>query len=166
LEIRPTLDNVKESIFNVLGEKIIDCKVLDLFSGTGSLGIESLSRGCELVYFVDKSLGSIKLIRKNLENLENIENKHKVFRSEVLQFLKKFKSINWDIIFLDPPYRIESDAMKKIFEILSKKISTTEKTIIIYEFFFKRDIKDEVKGFKILKESFFGDKRVIYVSPL
>ncbi|MCL4385643.1 MAG: 16S rRNA (guanine(966)-N(2))-methyltransferase RsmD, partial [Cyanobacteria bacterium] len=135
MEIRPTLDNVKESIFNVLGEKIIGSKVLDLFSGTGSLGIEALSRGCELVYFVDKSLGSIKLIRKNLENLENIENKYKVFRSEILQFLKKFQSINWDIIFIDPPYKIESDIMKKIFEICNKKIFTTEKTIIIYEFF-------------------------------
>lgn len=139
---------------------------MDLFSGTGSLGIESLSRGCKLVYFVDKNLRSIKLIRQNLQNLNNIENRYKVIRSDVIKFIKKFRSIKWDIIFIDPPYKIESELVKEIFHILSKKNIIDEKTIIIYEFFFKRDIKEEIKDFKILKKSFFGDKIVLYLSPL
>jgi len=139
---------------------------LDLFSGTGSLGIESLSRGCKIVYFVDKNLKSIKLIRQNLQNLNNIENRYKVIRSDVIKFIKKFRSIKWDIIFIDPPYKIESELVKEIFHILSKKNIIDEKTIIMYEFFFKRDIKEETKDFKILKKSFFGDKIVLYLSPL
>ncbi|MCD4670761.1 MAG: RsmD family RNA methyltransferase, partial [Actinomycetia bacterium] len=67
--IRPTLDRVKESIFSVLGSRIAGMAVLDLFSGTGSLGLESLSRGCSLVYFVDKDAQSMDLIRYNTENL-------------------------------------------------------------------------------------------------
>jgi 16S rRNA (guanine966-N2)-methyltransferase len=139
---------------------------LDLFSGTGSLGIESLSRGCKIVYFVDKNLRSIKLIRQNLQNLNNIENRYKVIRSDVVKFIKKFRSIKWDIIFIDPPYKIESELVKEIFYILSKRNIIDEKTIIMYEFFFKRDIKEEIKDFKILKKSFFGDKIVLYLSPL
>jgi 16S rRNA (guanine966-N2)-methyltransferase len=139
---------------------------LDLFSGTGSLGIESLSRGCKIVYFVDKNLKSIKLIRQNLQNLNNIENRYKVIRSDVIKFIKKFRSIKWDIIFIDPPYKIESELVKEIFYILSKRNIIDEKTIIMYEFFFKRDIKEETKDFKILKKSFFGDKIVLYLSPL
>jgi 16S rRNA (guanine966-N2)-methyltransferase len=118
---------------------------LDLFSGTGSLGIESLSRGCKIVYFVDKNLRSIKLIRQNLQNLNNIENRYKVIRSDVVKFIKKFRSIKWDIIFIDPPYKIESELVKEIFYILSKRNIIDEKTIIMYEFFFKRDIKEEIK---------------------
>jgi 16S rRNA (guanine966-N2)-methyltransferase len=125
-----------------------------------------LSRGCKLVYFVDKNLRSIKLIRQNLQNLNNIENRYKVIRSDVIKFIKKFRSIKWDIIFIDPPYKIESELGKEIFHILSKKYIIDEKTIIIYEFFFKRDIKEEIKDFKILKKSFFGDKIVLYLSPL
>ncbi len=139
---------------------------MDLFSGTGSLGIESLSRGCKIVYFVDKNLRSIKLIRQNLQNLNNIENRYKVIRSDVIKFIKKFRSIKWDIIFIDPPYKIESELVKEIFYILSKKNIIDEKTIIMYEFFFKRDIKEEIKDFKILKKSFFGDKIVLYLSTL
>lgn len=139
---------------------------MDLFSGTGSLGIESLSRGCKIVYFVDKNLKSIKLIRQNLQNLNNIENRYKVIRSDVIKFIKKFRSIKWDIIFIDPPYKIESELVKEIFYILSKRNIIDEKTIIMYEFFFKRDIKEETKDFKILKKSFFGDKIVLYLSPL
>ena len=139
---------------------------MDLFSGTGSLGIESLSRGCKIVYFVDKNLRSIKLIRQNLQNLNNIENRYKVIRSDVVKFIKKFRSIKWDIIFIDPPYKIESELVKEIFYILSKRNIIDEKTIIMYEFFFKRDIKEEIKDFKILKKSFFGDKIVLYLSPL
>lgn len=98
--------------------------------------------------------------------MNNIENRYKVIRSDVVKFIKKFRSIKWDIIFIDPPYKIESELVKEIFYILSKRNIIDEKTIIMYEFFFKRDIKEEIKDFKILKKSFFGDKIVLYLSPL
>jgi len=149
----------------VLGETIINSKVLDLFSGSGSLGIEALSRGCEFAYFVDNSSKSINLIKKNLELLKNLERRCKIIKSDDVEFLKKNKSIIWDFIFIDPPYKIESRVISEICEIFSEKKLTDESTIIIYEFFFKRDFSKEINNLKIIKESFFGDKKVLYLSP-
>ena len=157
---------MKESIFNIIGEKMADANVLDLFSGTGSLGVESLSRGCRLVYFVDKSFKAIKLIEYNTSDLKNIENKYKIIRSDVLKFIKKFDKFVWDIIFVDPPYNIDTNIMKDIFEILAGKKVTKSDTIITYEYFFKKDIHNEIKNLKVIKESFFGDKIVSYLMPL
>ena len=149
----------------MLGETIINSKVLDLFSGSGSLGIEALSRGCQFVYFVDNSFKSINLIKKNLELLNNLERSCKIIKSDVVDFLKKNKSIIWDFIFVDPPYKIESRAISEICGIFSEKNITDKNTIIIYEFFFKRDVSKEISNLKIIKESFFGDKKVLYLSP-
>jgi len=149
-----------------LGETIINSKVLDLFSGSGSLGIESLSRGCQIVYFVDNSFKSINLIRKNLELLNNTENRWKIIKNDAVDFLKKNKPIIWDFIFVDPPYKIESKVISEICRIFSEKKITDKNTVIIYEFFFKRDVSKEINNLKIIKESFFGDKMVLYLAPL
>ena len=139
--------------------------VLDLFSGTGSLGIESLSRNCNLVCFVDKSLQSINLIKYNTECLKDDSKKYKIIRSDVFEFLKFYKGLRWNIIFLDPPYKIESGIMKKIFDIISEKKITRADTMIIYEYFFKKDTSEEIENLRKIKESHFGDKKVIYLSP-
>ena len=149
----------------MLGETIINRKVLDLFSGSGSLGIEALSRGCQFAYFVDNSFKSINLIKKNLELLKNLERSCKIIKNDAVDFLKKNKSIIWDFIFIDPPYKIESRVISEICGIFSKKDITDKNTVIIYEFFFKRDVSKEISNLKIIKESFFGDKKVLYLSP-
>ncbi len=164
-KIRPTLDSVKESIFNVIGSRIEGSNVLDLFAGTGSLGIESLSRNCNLVYFVDESFESINLIRYNVTCLKIENEKYKIIRSDVLEFLQSYVNSKWDIIFIDPPYKIESGIMRKIFGVLSEKRVSRADTLIVYEYFFKRDVREEIEGLKKIKESHFGDKRVIYLSP-
>ncbi len=159
------MDRVKESIFNIIGNKIIGAAVLDLFSGTGSLGIESLSRGCEQVYFIDKSIQSINLIRYNTQNLKDVEDKYRIIKSDVLKFLRFSKNRKWDIIFLDPPYKISGGLMKEIFDILINKEITRNDTWMIYHYFFKKDIEEEVRGLKIIKDSFYGDKKVVFLSP-
>ena len=164
-EIRPTLDRVKESIFNSIGSKIIGAAVLDLFSGTGSLGIESLSRGSEPVYFIDKSIQSINLIRYNTQNLKDIDGKYRIIKSDALKFLRFCKDRKWDIIFLDPPYKVSGSLMKEIFDVLAKKEISGSETLVIYHYFFKRDIEEEVSDLKKIKLSFFGDKKVVYLSP-
>ncbi len=152
-----------------MGPRVIDAAVLDLFSGTGSLGLESLSRGSSLVHFVDKDIQSINLIRYNTENLVDgvpDTGEYKIINSDVLDYLEFCKDIKWDIIFFDPPYKIEEDIMRKAFDIVAEKMFTKEDTLIIYEFFFKREVEEEIKNLKMVKESFFGDKKVIYLKTL
>jgi len=143
----------------------VGSNVLDLFSGAGSMGIESLSRNCNLAYFVDKSLQSINLIKYNTANLKDDTKKYKIIRSDVFEFLRFYEDLKWDIIFLDPPYKIESGIMKKIFNILSEKKITRADTLIIYEYFFKKDISEKIQNLRKIKQSHFGDKKVIYLSP-
>ncbi|MDD3818415.1 MAG: 16S rRNA (guanine(966)-N(2))-methyltransferase RsmD [Actinomycetota bacterium] len=164
-KIRPTLDKVKESIFNVIGSRIEEANVLDLFAGTGSLGIESLSRGSKIVYFVDKSFESIALIEYNIRSLKIDSEKYKIIKANVLNFLNFYKGPEWDIIFLDPPFKIESDIMKKIFNTIVEREIVKKDSLIIYEYFFKRDITEEINKLKVIKKSHFGDKDVIYLSP-
>lgn len=152
-----------------MGPRVIDAAVLDLFSGTGSLGLESLSRGSSLVHFVDKDIQSINLIKYNTENLVDgvpDTGEYKIINSDVLDYLEFCKDIKWDIIFFDPPYKIEEDIVKKAFDIVAEKMFTKEETLIIYEFFFKREVEEEIKNLKMVKESFFGDKKVIYLKTL
>jgi 16S rRNA (guanine966-N2)-methyltransferase len=156
---------VKESIFNVIGSRIEDSSVLDLFSGTGSLGIESLSRGCRVAYFVDSSRESINLIKYNTRFVKDAGMKYRIIRSDVLKYIKSYRGLKWDIVFLDPPYKIESGIMKKIFDILTFKRITRPDSLIIYEYFFKKDTCAEIENLKKIKESNFGDKKVIYLSP-
>ncbi len=151
-------------MFNVLGQSVVGAKVLDLFSGTGSLGIESLSRGASFVYFIDNSYESIDLIKTNLSGLKDIEDKYRIIKYDVLKFLTVFKEQDVDIIFLDPPFKIIEDTMIDVFDTILEKKVASEKTVIVYEYFSKRDIAKEFKDYKVLKKSFFGDKIVTYLS--
>ncbi|MHB1253962.1 MAG: 16S rRNA (guanine(966)-N(2))-methyltransferase RsmD [Candidatus Humimicrobiaceae bacterium] len=164
LNIRPTLDRVKESIFNVLGSSIKSTKVLDLFAGSGSLGLEALSRGCEIVYFIDNSNDSIELVKSNLDLIPQTKNRYTVIKSDASDFLNSFSDFIWDYVFLDPPFKIEAEKMTEIFNILFYSKIINENSVIIYEFFFKRNIEAEIGNFNIFKTSVFGEKKVIYLS--
>lgn len=139
--------------------------MLDLFAGTGSLGLESLSRDCNIVYFVDKSFESVALIEYNIRSLKISSEKYKIIRSDILKFLDFYDGPAWDIIFLDPPYKIKSDIMIKIFNAISEKKINKADTLVVYEYFFKRNIEKEIGNLKVIKKSHFGDKKVIYLSP-
>ena len=104
--MRPTMDHVKESLFNILGDTIIDQKVLSLFAGSGSLGLEALSRGASHVTFVDRQTISIQAIEKNLAMLGVEEEAFDVYQRDALSLIERFfrQKHFFDIIFLDPPY--------------------------------------------------------------
>ena len=110
-KIRPTSDRLKESLFSIITSSkykinIDNCNVLDICSGTGSLGIEAFSRGAISVYFIDKDHRSINLIYKNISklNIDNkFENKIKIIKDEVTKALKNIKKI-FQIVLMDPPY--------------------------------------------------------------
>lgn len=121
METRPTTDRVKEGLFNILQFDIEGRKVLDLFAGTGQLGIECLSRGAASAVFVDRRADAVKLIRDNLKTTELTENA-RVVAGDSMEYLKGLRE-KFDIIFLDPPYAagLLEEAISHIaaFDILS-----------------------------------------------
>jgi len=115
ISTRPTLDRVKESLFNIIQNNIEDTTVLDLFAGSGAIGIEFLSRRAKQVYFCDKSSKAVAMIEKNLEKTK-LKEKAIVYNKDYIDCINTVKNIKFDIIFLDPPYKEEFalDAIEKI----------------------------------------------------
>ena len=101
-ETRPTTDRVKEGMFSALQFDIEGRKVLDLFAGTGQLGIEALSRGASQAVFVDRRADAVRLIRENLK-ITGLQDKARVVAGDSMEFLKSLRE-TFDLIFLDPPY--------------------------------------------------------------
>jgi len=131
LSTRPTLDRVKESLFNIIKDKIEDSTVLDLFAGSGAIGIEFLSRGCKKAYLCDKSNKAINMINQNLEKTRLKQNAI-VLNMDYKKCLQEIVSQNvtFDIIYIDPPYK-EDIAVKSVEMILSLKLLKEEGIIII-----------------------------------
>ena len=117
LATRPTADRVKEALFSIIQFDIPGAKVLDLFGGTGQLGIEALSRGAKSATFVDAGEPACRLIKENLKRTR-LEADGKVVRSDYMEFLNRCRE-QYNIIFLDPPYAevFLENALKKITEI-------------------------------------------------
>lgn len=110
---RPTMDRVKESLFGMIQNKISNSICLDLFAGSGNLGIEALSNGAKTVYFIDKNKEVIKILKQNLKDINGAI----LINGDYQAALRQLK-IKFDIIFLDPPYKMNliNDAIKKILE--------------------------------------------------
>ena len=105
---RPTTDKVKEAIFNMIGPYFDGGVALDLFAGSGGLGIEALSRGLEKAIFIDRDSKAIQIIRENI-NVCQLEGKSEVYRNDADRALKALikREISFDYIFLDPPYKLQ-----------------------------------------------------------
>ena len=163
---RPLKDLTKESIFNILNhsKKIkIDIKnsvVLDTFSGSGSFGIECISRGAKKVFFLEKYIKAIKVLEKNLSSLKRIKN-YEIFKDDFFLFFNSTKNfkIKFDLIFIDPPYKEEK--INQILEIiLDRKILKTNGVIIIH-----RHINDNFKilsDFNIIEERNYGISKILF----
>lgn len=162
LQTRPTSDKVKGAVFNVLGEKVIGAKVLDLFAGTGNLALEALSRGALSATLVEKQLSAQKVIRDNLQ-LTGTENRARLVPGDAFLFLKQNTEEMFDIIFLDPPYKRELIA--KSLAILAEPCRLTENGVIIAET--SKDEKlDQVKPFEVKKTGKYGDTLVWYLQRI
>lgn len=116
-DIRPTSDTVKEALFNILGDAVIGSGFLDLFGGTGGIGIEALSRGAKHVVFIDSDIKSIRVLRGNLSRL-NIKDCIEVYNVDYSRAISKLYKYGkkFDIIFIDPPYSmgLAESALKAI----------------------------------------------------
>jgi 16S rRNA (guanine966-N2)-methyltransferase len=114
---RPTSDRVREALFSILGERVQGARVLDLFAGSGALGLEALSRGAGSVTFVDSSAPALAAVRANLETLGGDAD---VRRSDALRFLRSAagEAQHYDLVLLDPPYRLAAPLGRELSEAL------------------------------------------------
>ena len=151
-DVRPTSDRVRESLFNILSLKLYGARVLDLFSGSGALGLESISRGAKEVVFNDCSKDSLAILKKNLNALKlSIGKDVAVYNYDYTACLKSVSG-NFDIIFIDPPYRF--DYGKTALEYISKSGLLSEKGIAVYER--DRPFEGEIDGLEKCDERKYG----------
>ncbi len=133
METRPTEDKVKESLFNILGPISNEAKILDLFAGSGSIGIEFLSRGAKECYFIDKSINSIKTIKLNLDHTK-LQDRSQVFKLDSLRFLSRAsrEGLKFDYIYVDPPFK-EIGLFVTVLENIYKKDILSEDGLVLVE---------------------------------
>jgi len=134
LTLRPTSDRLRETLFNILGPRVEGSRFLDLFAGTGALGIEAISRGAISAVFVENHPAAVRLIRENLASLE-IKAEARVISSSVnpaLEKLQKERAAAFDFIFLDPPYANEKD-YEATLRVLENSSLIAKSTIVIAE---------------------------------
>lgn len=131
IDIRPTADRVKESVFNILGNSFQETSVLDLFAGSGNLGLEAWSRGAAKVHFVDASQQSLQLLRRNLEKAR-VEEFVEIHKSDAVKVVKKLfeQQLVFDYIFCDPPYN-KGYIQKILTEIATYNILSARGMIIV-----------------------------------
>lgn len=156
--LRPTTDRVKESIFNKLQSYIPGARVLDLFSGTGNLSIEALSRGAEKVVAIEMNRKSLDIIQKNLEKLKITE--IDVFAVDVFKFLKKYDAEPFDIILCDPPFteKIAHD----LFLAISSSKTFKDSSIVVTESSSQERLDDRYPPLYLFDRRDYGDKYVSY----
>lgn len=144
---RPTMNRVKESLFAMIQNKIRNSVCLDLFAGSGSLGLEALSNGAKECYFIDNNIKVIKVLNNNLKGVEgNI-----IVKSDFKAFLKNIDK-KFDIIFLDPPYKF--NLISESLELIDKYDLLNDDGIIVCEY----ETEDIKTSLKVIKEKKYGSK--------
>ena len=155
-DIRPTTDNVKEALFNIIQFDIEGRRILDLFAGTGQLGIEALSRGAASVVFVDQDRDAVRMVK---ENLKACSLQAEVRHEDALSYLRR--DGRFDVIFLDPPY--DSNLYEPALETIKSVDKLSEGGIIICEARRERALPEMSAPYAKRKEYCYGKvKLVIY----
>lgn len=154
--IRPTTDRVKESLFNIIAGNVIDGKILDLFAGTGNLGIEALSRDATHVTFVEKNSRSLEIIRKNIVKLKITEG-YTITTKDVIKFLAQYENECFDVILADPPFTEEM--ADEVMLAASQSKAFGAHTIMAIESAKREKIQDAYPNNTVLLDRrVFGDK--------
>ena len=155
-DVRPTTDRVKESLFNIINPYIIDSNVLDLFAGSGQLGIETISNGAKLCYFVDNNGEVIKVLRDNIKTLD-ISGYSKIILSDWKKMLNEFgkNKQKFDLIFVDPPY--DYDVYEKVINKVNELDLLKDNGLLILEYANNKFL-DEYDKLIAIKEKKYGYK--------
>ncbi len=162
--IRPTTDRVRETLFNLLNNKIDfnGRKILDIYAGSGSLGLECLSRGASVVHFVEKNFVIYKNLQGNIDSL-GVAGKCKIYKMEAVKFSLLLKDQDYDLILADPPF-FKDDVYKVVENLLINKYLANEGFMII-----ERSIQTkekDIENFKIEPFKIIGDSCLYEIKPI
>lgn len=160
-DTRPTQDSVKESLFSIIAPYIPEARFLDLFSGTGNIALEALSRGAKRAVMIEKDQEALKYIIKNINNL-GYENRSRAYKNDVIRAIEILgrKGEKFDIIFMDPPYKDE--VCSKVIESIVKANLLDEKGLIICEHHIFEKMPEEIKGLKKTDEREYRKKAITF----
>jgi 16S rRNA (guanine966-N2)-methyltransferase len=154
--IRPTTDRVKETLFNKIMFEIEGTRVLDLFCGTGNLGLEAISRGAVHVTFVDAHKQSIQITRDNIKKLKIESSLYQIFQKDVLNYLRTYEGETFDLIFADPPFteKMAHDVMLAI----SQSKACGDQTLVMIESEKRERMEEKYESLTRFDKKDFGDK--------
>lgn len=157
--IRPTADRVREAIFSIIGPVVTGAEVLDLFAGTGAMGLEALSRGASRATFVDQSRHAVQLIRSNVK-VCHVSDRVRVFHGAVNQIIRRLAAQNeaFDLIFIDPPYG--SNSIQQSLLILGEVVRTG--TMVVAEHGSKNPLPVQMQEWSLTEERQYGDTTVSF----
>ena len=161
MDTRPTTDRIKETLFNMLQTYIPDCVFVDIFSGSGGIGIEALSRGARKAYFIENAPKAIACIEQNLA-FTKFTDRAIVLKQDACAGLSGIFEKSVDVIFMDPPYNQEQE--KRVLEQLSRMKYVTEDTLIVVEASLKTDFSylNEL-GFTLQKEKKYKTNKHVFL---
>jgi 16S rRNA (guanine966-N2)-methyltransferase len=161
LETRPTTDRIKETLFNMISDDIYDANFLDLFAGSGQMGIEALSRGARFAWFIENNREAVKVINENL-NFTDLQGQSKVIQGDFKSSLSSLKGETFHIIFADPPYKAGYE--REILTLISNNHLLAEDGYIIIEADLKTDFNfiSEL-GYDIIKEKLYKTNKHIFL---
>ncbi|WP_448590042.1 16S rRNA (guanine(966)-N(2))-methyltransferase RsmD [Thermodesulfobium sp.] len=160
-EVRPLSSRVRKSLMDILGRSVIDCTLLDLFAGIGSVSIEFLSRGAKKVISVEKNPKIADFLRRNLENF-NLLDRCTIVNYSVEKFLLNCQDIKFDIIYMDPPF---SYNLEELLQIFSNFRCYHKKSIFILHHFFKNKPKENLCHWKILDSRTYSSNTITFYVP-
>ncbi len=160
-KLRPTSSKVREALFDILRERIRDASFVDLYAGTGTVGLEALSRGASKAIFVEPNDLRISIIKKNADEF-GFREKALVVKSRAYEFLEKSSSEKkrFDIFFVDPPYH--SEEIRKVLPLIGEKGLLNKSGVVIVEHFFKKEIPDTAGELKIDRNYRYGDTMLTF----
>lgn len=158
---RPTSDKVKESLFSILGGLVMNAKILDLFAGTGSLGIEALSRGAEYAVFIDNDRNSVRVINENLNQCGFFE-QALVIKKDVCSALVRLsvEERGFDLVFLDPPY--DTDWAEPVLDLVVEHHLLAEEALVIVESGKENEINPETPHLTKRREAVYGNSKLTF----
>ena len=161
-DTRPTTDRIKETLFNILQPELLECRFLDLFAGSGGIGIEALSRGASYAVFVEKNPKAAACIRENLAFTKLAED-GKLLNMDVLQALRSLEGKGvFDIIFMDPPYN--NDLERQVLEYLKDSTVVDKNTLIIVEADLQTDFSYvESLGYRQLRSKEYKTNKHVFL---